>query len=144
VLFNLTVTLLPGVTVLPGTKLTLVPAGAPVALRVIGLENPPFETVVSVASIAAGAGHVAVTAAGLLKPKPEGGATVALQIPRPCVPAAIVLSIARYLIISVLTLGKDGFAFQTVELPLSRLVSQTPVSVAMKAFPLSSGWNNAE
>ena len=65
--------------------------------------------------------------------------TVAVQIPRPCVPAAIVLSLARYLIISVLTVGKVVLAVHTVAAPLIKSVSQTPVSVAINALVSVSG-----
>jgi hypothetical protein len=118
-LFNLTVTLLPGVTVLDGTKLIKVPVGAPEAVKVIGLENPPLETVPKTTSIDAGAGHVVVAGAGVLKENPLGGAIVAVHIPRPWVPAAIVLSEARYRIISVLTVGKVVFGTQIVEEPFN-------------------------
>ena len=47
VLFNVTVVLLPGVSGL-GVKLTVVPAGLPAAVRLIGVENPPEAVVPSV------------------------------------------------------------------------------------------------
>ena len=60
-----------------------------------------------------------------------GGGIVAVHTPRPCVPAAMVRSLALYLIISVLTFGKVGLAFHTVLAPFNRSVSHTPVSVAI-------------
>ena len=86
-----------------------------------------------------GAGQVAVTAAGDVKLKPEGVATVEVQRPRPCVAAATVRSDARYLIMSVLTVGKLGLGVHTVLAPFIRSVSHTPVSVAIKAISLTSG-----
>ena len=122
---------------LPGTtgfvpKLIDVPAGTPaVADKVIGLVKPPPEIVGRVTFMVAGAGQAVVAGVVAPKLKPEGGGMIALQTPRPWVPAAMVRSDARYLIISVRTLGKLGLATQTVELPLRRSVSHTPVSVAI-------------
>ncbi len=67
-----------------------------------------------------------------------------VQIPLPCVAAAISLSEGRYLIISVLTFGNDAFAVHTVEAPFSKSVSQTPVAVAIYAFVSVSGWNKPQ
>ena len=64
---------------------------------------------------------------------------LAVNIPRPCVAAASSPSEALYCNISVLVFGKVGSGFQTVDVPLSRLVCHTPVSVAMIAFVLSPG-----
>ena len=86
-----------------------------------------------------GAGQVATVAAGLSKENPPAAGICAVHIPLPCVPAAMVRSEERYLIISVLTLGNVVLGTHTVEAPFNRSVSQTPVSVAMKALELSSG-----
>ena len=56
---------------------------------------------------------------------------VEVHKPRPWVAAAMVRSLGRYLIMSVRTVGKVPLAVHTVLPPLSRVVSQTPVSVAI-------------
>ena len=131
VLFRITLVLLPGVTGLV-LKLTDVPEGTPaIADKVIGLLKPPAAVVPRFTDMVAGAGQFAVAGLGVVKEKPVGNGTVAVQIPRPCVPAAIVRSDARYLIISVLTVGKEGLGVHTVLAPLILSVSHTPVSVAI-------------
>ena len=139
---SVTTVLFPGVTGL-GLNDTNVPPGTPlVADKVIGPEKPPILFVPRVTDMEVGAGHVAVAAAGVLKEKPEltDGIT-AVHIPRPCVAAKTVRSEERYLIISVRTLGKEVLGVHTVLAPFSKSVSHIPVSVAMIALLLSSGWN---
>ena len=89
----------------------------------------------------AGAGQVAVAGVVLLKVNPVGTelGTVVVQNPRPCVAAAMVRSDVRYLIISVLTVGKVVLGVQIVLAPFSKSVSHTPVSVAIYAFVSVSG-----
>ena len=73
---------LPGVTGLV-VKLTVVPAGLPLALNVTGPLNPPLAEVPNVMDIFCGAGQSATAGAGLLKLKPDGKGTVVVQTPLP-------------------------------------------------------------
>ena len=64
-------------------NVTVVPAGTPVALSVIGLLKEPLNVAVKEAVIVEGAGQVATTGAGVLKVKPPGAGTLVVQMPRP-------------------------------------------------------------
>ena len=64
-------------------NVTLVPAGAPVALNVMSALKLPLNVAVNVADIVEGAGQVATTGGGVLKVNPPGAGTLLVHIPRP-------------------------------------------------------------
>ena len=110
------------------------PAGRVLEVVNVTVPIPPAEVKAWLKAVPA----VPVVVAGLVTETGWHGMVV-VKIPRPCVAAAIVRSEGRYLIISVLTVGKVLLAFHTVLLPSMRDVSHTPVSVAIYARVLSPG-----
>jgi hypothetical protein len=67
--------LLPGVSGF-GAKLTVVPAGLPAEVRLIGVENPPCAAVPKVIAADGAPAQVILAAAGLSKVNPVGGVSI--------------------------------------------------------------------
>ena len=86
------VTVEDGVPVLKGLvpKLTVVPAGFPLEVRVIGLLNPPVNVAVKVVCMEAAAGQAEITGPGELKVKPPEAVMVksVLEISKKIFPTA--------------------------------------------------------
>ena len=99
--FRVTVLLLPGITGL-GENDTVVPAGLPAAVKLIGLENPPVEIVPRLTDILVPAGQGETAGAGVENSKPVGGGVsekLLLDISKKIFPMASIFTLAELVII---------------------------------------------